>query len=425
MANTTITPNMNLPSPVPSEDPGPDWATNINACLYAIDSHNHSTGQGVPITPSGLSINDDLPMNGNDLTTVRSVRFDPQSAVLTDSADVGCLYESGVDLYYNDGSGNHVRITQSGSVTGSAGTITGLPSGTASASFAGGTFTFDSATNTPATMAVGPLVIGSATVSPKTVTLAPSASQPSNYSLTFPLAAPAANQVPISDGSGNLSWTLGVMPLGSVIATFPNLSGAYTTSATTAADAYGFVKCNGQTISDVTSPMNGVVVPNINNTVFLAGNTTAGTSGGSATSSGLIAHTHTFTSSTIAASSTHSHFFPHNHQWGYNNFSPPELRVIINSSNSSPQWTTGASLLFSHGFEGSGFSSVPTYNLSGDASTFTSGALNPPGGTLGTAATNGPNDNTNISGTTDSTGSGSSFSILPTYITAVYLMRVK
>lgn len=50
MANTTTSPNMGMPVPVVGTDPGPDWANNINACLSIIDSHNHSTGQGAPVT---------------------------------------------------------------------------------------------------------------------------------------------------------------------------------------------------------------------------------------------------------------------------------------------------------------------------------------------------------------------------------------
>ncbi len=206
MANTTISPNMNMPIPVVSTDPGPDWANNINASLNIIDGHTHASGQGVQITPDGIDINANFPMNGNNITTVRTARFTSQSAVLSDPSDVGCLYEVSDDLYYNDGAGNQVRITESGTVTGSTGTITGLPSGTASASYSAGTFTFNSATNTPATMAVGPLVMGAAIASPKTVTLSASSSQPSNYVLVWPLAAPAANQILLSDGSGNLSW---------------------------------------------------------------------------------------------------------------------------------------------------------------------------------------------------------------------------
>ncbi len=209
MANTTISPNMNLPVPVPGEDPGPDWANNIVADMYAIDSHNHSAGQGVQITPAGLDINADLPVGSNNVTEARSLRFTAQGSPLALASDLGCLYESGVDLYYNDGAGNQVRMTQSGSVTGSAGTITGLPSGTASASFAAATFTFQSSTNTPATMAVGPLIVGAASASPKTVTIGPSGSQPANYALVLPLALPGATSVVTLDASGNLASTIG------------------------------------------------------------------------------------------------------------------------------------------------------------------------------------------------------------------------
>lgn len=218
MATTTTSPNMNLPVPVPGEDPGPDWAENIVADMYAIDSHDHSSGAGVAITPSGLNINTDLPLQGNNLTTVKSVRFTSQGSPLTGGTNVGCIYESGVDLYFNDGAGNQVRMTQSGSVAGSAGTITGLPSGTASASFAGGTFTFQSATSTPATMAVGPLVIGRNAASSKTVTLAPNAGQASDYSITFPTALPGAANFLTLDNTGALSYdTSGYTGSGAVV----------------------------------------------------------------------------------------------------------------------------------------------------------------------------------------------------------------
>lgn len=206
MANTVISPNMFMPVPVVGTDPGPDWATNINASLSIIDSHNHTTGQGVPITPQGININTDLPMNGNNLITARSVRFSPQSGTIVGASDLGCLYENGVDLYYIDGAGNQVRITQGGSVTGATGTITGLPSGTASAAFAGSTFTFQSATNTPATLNVGTVVLGQTVASGKNVTIAASGSQASNYNLTLPIALPAAQSAVISDASGNLGF---------------------------------------------------------------------------------------------------------------------------------------------------------------------------------------------------------------------------
>lgn len=201
-----------MPVPVVGVDPGPDWATNIDACLSVIDSHNHSSGQGVPITPAGLNINSDLAIGGNNLTTARSVRFSSQGSPLNQAADLGCLYESGVDLYYNDGAGNQVRITQSGSVSGSAGTITGLPSGTASASFGGAAFTFQSATSTPAALNVGPTTIAQASTSGKGVTISASVSQASNYNLTLPVALPGSSSFLNSDASGNLGF---VAPTGS------------------------------------------------------------------------------------------------------------------------------------------------------------------------------------------------------------------
>ncbi len=225
MANTTISPNMNLPIPTVSQDPGPDWANNIDACLFGIDSHNHANGQGVPISPSGMDINADLPFNGNNLTTARSIQFTAQGSPLV---DLDSVYVSGVDLYYTDGSGNQVRITQGGSVTGSTGTITGLPSGTASASFAAGTFTFQSATNTPATMAVGPLVIGAQIASPKTVTLGASASQPANYNMTLPLALPGSTSIFDVDSAGNMGYASTTGSGNVVLSDSPTFSGTIT-----------------------------------------------------------------------------------------------------------------------------------------------------------------------------------------------------
>lgn len=207
MANTTISPNMNMPVPVVGVDLGPDWATNYDSCLSVVDSHNHTAGQGVAITPAAININADFPMNNNNLITARSVRFFPQVTTIADPADLGCLYEQGVDLYYIDGSGNNIRLTQSGAPAGATGTITGLPSGTASASFSGSTFTFESATNTPATMNVGPVIIGQPVASGFGVTISPSVSQAVNYSLTLPLALPTVASVIVSDSSGNLSFS--------------------------------------------------------------------------------------------------------------------------------------------------------------------------------------------------------------------------
>lgn len=206
MANTTASPNMGMPVPTVSQDPGPDWATNVDACLSIVDSHTHTAGQGVPITPQAININSDLTFAGNNGTNFRSVRFSPQSGTITGPSDLGALYENDVDLYYVDGAGNQVRITQGGSVTGSSGTITGLPSGTASASFAGSTFTFQSATNTPATINAGTYILGQTVAGGKNVTIAANGAQAANYNLTLPIALPSVQAATVSDNSGNLSF---------------------------------------------------------------------------------------------------------------------------------------------------------------------------------------------------------------------------
>lgn len=227
MANITISPNMNLPVPTVGVDPGPDWATNVDACLNAIDSHDHTPSQGVAIPPQGLNINSDLTFQAHNATALRSVRFNPNGSPLNGAGDIGCIYESGVDLWYNDGGGNQIQLTSGGSPAGATGTITGLPSGTASASFAGTTFTFQSATNTPASLAVGPVTIAQPVASGFGVTISPSVSQAANYNLALPAALPAVSSAVVTDASGNLSF----VPLGGTYTPTITSGGAGTVQA--------------------------------------------------------------------------------------------------------------------------------------------------------------------------------------------------
>lgn len=211
MASFTISPNMSLIVPVTGVDPGPDWANNLNASLSIIDAHNHSLGSGVQITPSGINISSDLSFNANNAIAFKSVRFTSQASPLSSGSDIGCLYESGVDLYYNDGSGNQIRITQGGSVAGATGTITGLPSGTASASYASssGTFVFQQATSTAANLDVASIAIRYPGSYPSPagnfIQLQAPTSLSSGYALTLP-ALPGANNTFLTiNTSGSIS----------------------------------------------------------------------------------------------------------------------------------------------------------------------------------------------------------------------------
>jgi hypothetical protein len=208
MPTTTISPNMQLPVPVVGVDPGPDWATQINNCLALIDSHTHVTGQGVQITPSGLDINADLSIGGNNLTLVRSTRFQNQATTLSGVTDLNCVYSSGTagDLYYNDGSGNIIRLTQSGSIVGTTGSIGGLVS-PASATYvpATQTFVWQSAANTAANMDCGSVILRNITASSYGLTLAPPSSLALNYTVTLPAIPAASGNFLTIDTSGNIS----------------------------------------------------------------------------------------------------------------------------------------------------------------------------------------------------------------------------
>lgn len=206
MSNTTTDPNMGFQNPVPGTDPGPDYATNVSNSLRTIGAHNHSAGNGVKVTPSGLLINIDLPFDSNNATGLRSVRFTPQTGALSGVNDLGCLYEAVVDLWFNDGNGNQIRITESGGVAGSPGSISNLTS-PASAAYVSGTQTFvwQSGVNTPANMDAGSYIFRNISPGSNGVTVSAPASLAADYPLVWPPALPSGNAFLLLDNSGNMS----------------------------------------------------------------------------------------------------------------------------------------------------------------------------------------------------------------------------
>ncbi len=80
--------------------------------------------------------------------------------------------------------------------------------------------------------------------------------------------------------------SVGAAPVGSIVAFHKDLAGTPNLPA-------GWMACSGQTVSDPTSPYNGVTLPNLNGTQrFLRGATSSGVVGGAET------HTHSFTQTT-------------------------------------------------------------------------------------------------------------------------------
>jgi hypothetical protein len=203
---STISPNMNLTIPSVGITLGPAYASQINSTLNIIDTHDHSSGSGVRITPSGLNINSELPINNNNIISIRSARFQSQGSLLALTTDLNCLYVSGVDLYYNDGNGNQVRVTDSGGIAGTPGSIANLVS-PASASYVSGsqTFVWQSAANTAANLDAGSIRLREILAGSNAVTLSVVSPLTSNYTLTLPVP-PATTQTFLAiDASGNIT----------------------------------------------------------------------------------------------------------------------------------------------------------------------------------------------------------------------------
>jgi microcystin-dependent protein len=199
VAGEIITPNMSLPLPGVGITSGPQYASDVNNCLTILDSHNHSSGSGVQITPSGLNINAPLTFNSNPITGVSSATFTQQTSLST----LNTLFV-GADgnLYFNDGAGDPaIKITSGGAVNA---TSSGISSGTATASFSAGVLIVDAATNTPANIQAGSILLGNNVTGSSYLTLSPPSSMPGNYTITLP-PTPASVAPMLMDSSGNIS----------------------------------------------------------------------------------------------------------------------------------------------------------------------------------------------------------------------------
>ena len=199
--NYTISPDMNLLIPIVGQDPGPEYASDVNSSLLIIDQHNHTPGSGVAITPAAININADLAFNGNNAISLNSVRFTPLlSPIPATGVNLGCIYVAGVDLYYNDESGNQIQLTKSGAVAGTPGSISGLVS-PASASYnsVSGTFVFESGTNTPAYIDGASIILRNFTANSQGLTLNPPPAMASSYSLTLPVLPASTLPVQLSN----------------------------------------------------------------------------------------------------------------------------------------------------------------------------------------------------------------------------------
>jgi microcystin-dependent protein len=201
-----ISPSMLLPVPIVGVELGEAYAVDINNCMGLIDSHDHSFGKGVPITPNGLNINTNLTIQGNYLTNVGGITYSP---LVSPSSTPDTTSVSGVDFYFTDGNGTIIRITESGGIAGSPGGIGGLTP-PASVTYTSGnqTFTFQSNVNTAANLDAGSVTIREVLANAAGITLSSPSALASSYTLTLPPTLPSTPSFLQVDSSGNVTATI-------------------------------------------------------------------------------------------------------------------------------------------------------------------------------------------------------------------------
>lgn len=123
MALTTQTNFLNLILPVPTEQLGPTWATQLNAALEVVDSHDHSSGKGVKVPTAGLNINADLDFNESGALNLKLVSFDDQITSPTGSNFASSVSTFNGDLYYTNSSGVAIQLTAGGGVVPNPGSV--------------------------------------------------------------------------------------------------------------------------------------------------------------------------------------------------------------------------------------------------------------------------------------------------------------
>lgn len=92
---------------------GQNWADIINRNRIIIDAHDHNEFNGVKINSSELVISDDFDVNGYGIENITSISLVKKDGYTPQN---NSFYTDNTDLYYQDGNGNTVRFTQSGTI---------------------------------------------------------------------------------------------------------------------------------------------------------------------------------------------------------------------------------------------------------------------------------------------------------------------
>lgn len=117
---------MNLDLPVVSTTLGPAWASKINTAFETTDSHDHTDGKGTQIPTAGINVNASFNFNEFKAYGLLASQYEDQTATLTGASYASSVYSVDGDLYWTNGAGNAVQITDGGSLLSVPGTVSAL-----------------------------------------------------------------------------------------------------------------------------------------------------------------------------------------------------------------------------------------------------------------------------------------------------------
>lgn len=112
---------MNLDLPTPTVTLGPEWATELNAAITTIDSHDHTSGKGTQVPTAGLNINENLDFNSKKVFSLLSTQYINNGSTLTGASNAGSVYMSSGDLYFTNSGGVAIQLTSGGAIASAPG----------------------------------------------------------------------------------------------------------------------------------------------------------------------------------------------------------------------------------------------------------------------------------------------------------------
>lgn len=107
-------PNMGINLPTPGSDRG-TWDDKVNAAFMAVDAHDHTLGNGVPIRAAALNIDADIAWGGYAITALGKLTLSPVPALVSGSTTI-FVSSADNELYWRNAAGVNVKLTDGTSI---------------------------------------------------------------------------------------------------------------------------------------------------------------------------------------------------------------------------------------------------------------------------------------------------------------------